>query len=350
MNKLHLLLLLAVTFTLSSCKEEKDDVVPGEPGLGKGFFVVNEGNFTVGNSSLSFYNYDSAKMTNNLFYQVNNVPLGDVATSMSFFRNMAFIVVNNSGIVYVVNGNTASFISSITGLRSPRHIHVVNAERAYISDIQDDRLAVFNPLTLQFIDYIELGKTSEHMLSYHNKLFVGNWSDFYQEAPNNTIQVVDVLTDQLVDSIVVTKEPNSMVFDKDNKLWVLCSGGFMGEEVPALYRINPQDHVIEQIYHFDDETSSPQQLAINGSGDTLYFLNNGVYQMTITATSLPASPLIGMGHRNFYSLAIEPSRSHVMVTDAVNYIQDGYVFRYKPDGTLIDSIGAGIIPGQIRFN
>ena len=99
--------------SITSCKKSQDDNGPKQTTLGKGFFVINEGNFTVGNASLSFYNYDSAKMTNNLFYKVNGVPLGDVATSMSFHRNLAFIVVNNSGLIYIIDRNTANFISII---------------------------------------------------------------------------------------------------------------------------------------------------------------------------------------------------------------------------------------------
>lgn len=332
------------------CKGDDLVPVPAPETLGQGFFVVNEGNFTVGNSSLSFYSYDSARMFNHVFYEKNRAPLGDVAVSMDLFRNKAFIVVNNSGLVYVVNKNNVEFITKITGLQSPRHIHIVNAEKAYISDLQSDSLVIFNPLTLGYIGAIGLGKSSEAMLSVNEKLFVANWSDYYQTAPNNTIMVVDWLSDQLVDSIMVAKEPNSMVLDKDNKLWVMCSGGFMNDESPALFRIDPLTHEIQRTFYFEDITSSPQQLCINAGGDTLYFLNNGVYRFPINTQALPETPFIEMGQRNFYSMAVDPRLSHVLVTDAVNYMQDGYVFRYRSNGMLIDSIRAGIIPGQIRFN
>lgn len=329
-----------------------DDIVPANPPeiLGQGFFVVNEGNFTVGNSSLSFYSYDSARMFNNVFFEKNGAPLGDVAVSIDFFRNTAFVVVNNSGFIYLINKNSLEFIAKITGLQSPRQIHIVDAEKAFISDLQSDSLIIFNPITLDYIGAIGLGKSSEAMLSVNEKLFVANWSSYYQSSPNNTIMVVDWLSNQLADSIVVAKEPNSMVLDKDNKLWVLCSGGFMNEELPALFRINPINLDIMQTYYFEDITTSPHQLCINGGGDTLYYLNNGVFRFHIDGKALPETPFIEMGERNFYSLAVEPHLSHILVTDAINFLQDGYVFRFRPNGMLIDSIRAGIIPGQIRFN
>jgi DNA-binding beta-propeller fold protein YncE len=348
--------LIAIAFSIVSvmifvgCKG--DDIMPAPPPetLGQGFFVVNEGNFTVGNSSVSFYSYDSARMFNNMFYAANGAPLGDVASSMSFFRNSAFIVVNNSGLIYVVDKNSMAYMTKITGLQSPRQIHFINAEKAYISDLQSDSLIFFNPQSLDYMGAIGLGKSSEAMLSVNEKLFVANWSNYYQTAPNNTIMVIDWLSDQLVDSIVVAKEPNSMVIDKDNKLWVLCSGGYMNEETPALFCIDPITLEKLQVLYFEDITSSPQQLCINAGGDTLYFLSNGIYRLPIDNPELPQAPFIEMGLRNFYSLAVDPLLSHVLVTDAVNYLQDGYVFRYRPNGMLIDSIRAGIIPGQIRFN
>lgn len=352
LNYKPILLAFFFTFFLLFAGCKRDDVVP-DPApetLGQGFFVVNEGNFTVGNSSLSFYSYDSARMFNHVFYEKNAAPLGDVAVSMNFFRNTAFVVVNNSGLIYVIDKNSMEFIAKITGLQSPRQIHIVDAEKAFISDLQSDSLIIFNPLNLDYIGAVGLGKSSEAMLSVNEKLFVANWSSYYQTTPNNTIMVVDWLSNQLVDSIVVTKEPNSMVLDKDNMLWVLCSGGFMNDELPALFHINPLSLEVLQTFYFDDISSSPQQLCINAGGDTLYYLNNGVYRFQVDGESLPETPFIDMGERNFYSLAVEPRLSHILVTDAINYMQDGYVFRYRPNGMLIDSIRAGIIPGQIRFN
>lgn len=335
---------------LSACKSDKDDPSPRPETLGKGFFVVNEGNFTVGNASLSFYSYDSVKMFNNLFYRKNNVPLGDVALGMAFFRNMAFIVVNNSGLIQIIDKNTGEYITKVSGLLSPRQIHIVNAEKAYLSDLQNPNLIAFNPNSLEFIGEIPIGKSSEAMVSVNNKLFVANWSDFYLPSPNNTLTIIDWLTDEVVDQLVVGKEPNSMVIDKEQNLWVLCSGGFMNEEKPALYRINPVTHEFLSVFEFPEITHSPQQLTINAAGDTLYFLNNGVNRMKINDLELPEEPFIPQGHRLFYALAVEPQNGQLFVTDAVNYIQNGFVFRFMPNGTLIDSIQAGIIPGQIRFN
>ena len=48
----------------------------------KGLFITNEGNFQYGNATLSFYNPDTRKVENEIFYRANGMKLGDVAQSM----------------------------------------------------------------------------------------------------------------------------------------------------------------------------------------------------------------------------------------------------------------------------
>ncbi len=328
-------------------KEPPDPLPPGQ--LGKGFYVLNQGNFTSGNSSLSFYSEDAAKMINNIFYKLNNAPLGDVAQSITFWNDDAYIVVNNSAYIYVIDAKTGYFKKKIAELQSPRFIQVIDAEKAYISDFQLKGLMVFNPMSMQPLGVIETGKTTEAMAIVDYEVFVTNWSSYNQTGSNNTVQVIDANLDQLVDSIVVAKEPNSLVVDKNNKLWVLCSGGFMNEEIPALFKIDPASRSIEKRFNFPDLETSPEQLRINTMGDELYFLNGDVYSMHIEEDQLPVEPSIYASGRNFFALALHPEDQTIIVTDAGNYVQNGWMFRFASDGMLIDSVQAGIIPGFIGF-
>jgi len=335
-----------------SCTKNKDidDPIINNLNLGKGFFVLNQGNFTSGNASMSFFRKDSSKMLNNLFYQRNGVPLGDVAQSMTFWKNYAFVVVNNSSTIWAINANNAVIVGKLSSLHSPRYVCVIDAEKTYVSDFQIPGITVFQTSTLQLLGTIPTGKTTERLLLHENKVFAANWSQYNQTTPNNTVQVIDAGLDQLVDSIVVAKEPNSMVIDKNGKLWILCSGGYLNEELPALFRINPTSLEIEKRINFPDISTSPENLCLNNSADTLFFLNNGIYRMPIDDNTIPDSPFIGSDGKNFYSLAIDPSSSEIVATDAGNYLQKGYVFRFRPDGTIIDSLATGIIPGFIGFN
>ena len=86
---------------------------------------------------------------------------------------------------------------------------------------------------------------------------------------------------RLLDGFVNRKKlpPPLVIRDKDNNLWVLCTGG-ISEELPVLYKINPLTLAVDDSFVFDDITHSPTHLAVNSAGDILYFLNMLIARFT----------------------------------------------------------------------
>ena len=70
-----------------------------------------------------------------------------------------------------------------------------------------------------------------------------------------------------------------------------------------------------------------------------------VYKMSITATTSPASAFIQQGSRAFYGLCVDPDDETIYVSDAIDYMQNGNILRYKADGTYVSTFKAGISPG-----
>ncbi len=367
-KKLKYLFLLLIPLLLAGCMNDNSLydfhklVVNKE---GRAVFIINEGNFMYGNASLSYYNPQDGEVLNDIFYNTNALPLGDVATSMSIMDSLGYVVVNNSGKIYIININTFKYVGKITGLTSPRNIYFINRHKAYVTDLYAKAITIVDPATRQITGSISIDNhnpkfyqhSSEQMVFFGKYAFVNSWSY------DNKILIINTLTDKLVDSITVVKQPNSMVLDKNNKLWVLSDGGFKGsaygQDTAALTRIDPVSRKVEALFRFPDPGASPSGLCLNAAGDTLFFLYNswtggvvpdaGVYAMNVDASVLPDMPLIPQGNHLFYALGVDPGSGHIYVSDARDFLSRGEVYVFSGQAALLDSLRVGIIPGSFCF-
>ena len=353
------ILLLGIILTFVSCGGDNNE--SEDKNIAKGLFVLNEGTFTYANSSLTFYDPETDTVENNLFYRVNLAPLGDVANSMAIDENGMYIVVNNSKYIYKIDEKTMKYESKLDGVTSPRHIMLIDENKAYLSDQESTGLWIFNPSTMQKTGFVELGNTTEMMVRVGKEVVVTNWSNYYQPGTSNsTIQFVNIETNQLVDEMNVTAEPHSIVLDKNNNIWVLCSGGYMPPCEPALFCINPMTREVVKRFDFA-EGDYPSSMAIDKAGDNLYILNGGfgtldLYKMSVDDETLPVTPFINRQQTTdgspkvFTKVAVSPENGDIYLTDVKDYMQNGDVLRYDNNGNFISEFEVGIIPGAMMFN
>lgn len=352
LRKNHLIFLVVVLAV--ACNNDpltiRGPAFHGKPGV----YIANEGNITFGNASLSFYDPESGKASNNIFLVANGIPLGDVANSLSFYGNKGYVVVNNSAKIVGFDPEDAALRGTIGGFESPRRMLVLNDVKAYVSDLYARRIFIVNPKDTTITGSIDISvpgtgfaqHNAEQMLLAGDRVFAACWSY------DNTILVIDQVADRVTDSVKVTKQPNSMVTDRQGRLWVLSDGGYAGsaygQDTAALTCIDPASLRVTRKLVFPSPDASPIDLAVNGTGDTLYYLDRDLYSLPVDSKSLPGRPYIAAGGRQFYSLGIDPATSEIYLGDAIDYQQNGLVYRYN--GTApVDSFRAGINPGAFYF-
>ena len=148
----------------------------------RGLFIVNEGMFQYGNATLSYYDPETKTVENEVFHRANAFKLGDVAQSMTLHNGVGWIAVNNSHVVFAVDPDTFREVGRITNLTSPRYIHFVSDEKAYVTQIWDNRIFIVNPKRYEITGYIECpdmtaeSGSTEQMVQYGKYVFVNCWS------------------------------------------------------------------------------------------------------------------------------------------------------------------------------
>lgn len=361
-RKVHLtmffsLMIIVFATLLSGCMN--DDVLPVTPVDlfgSRGVFIINEGNYLYGNSSLSYYDIESGEVVNDIFSLANGVPLGDVAYTMALHNGKGYIVVNNSGCIHVVDANTLLHEATIENLPSPRHMLFIDNELALVSDLYARAISIVNTSTYQVEGIIKTGDSSmpyyrhssEYLVRVGNRVYTNSWSY------DNQVLVVDLEQMQVVDSIRVGVQPLAMVKDMNTNLWVINDGGFagspMGTEVPSLMMINTVTNTVEKQFNFSSTTDAVGQMATNAAGDSLFYICNHLYVMSIYDTELPAEPHIARNGRTFRALGVEKQTGDIYISDATDFMSEGKVYRFTPKGLPIDTVGVGIIPGNFCFN
>ena len=324
--------------------EEEFDISTSERGL----FICNEGNFQYGNATLSYYDPTTKTVENEIFYRANAMKLGDVAQSMIIHNGIGWVVVNNSHVVFAIDPTTFKEVGRITGLTSPRYIHFVSDDKAYITQIWDNRIFIINPKRYEVTGYIEVPDmtseqgSTEQMVQLGKYLYVNCWS--YQ----NRLLKIDTETDSIVAELEVGIQPTSLALDCNGKLWTVTDGGYEGSpygyEAPSLYRIDPESFTIEKQFSFR-KGDAPSEVQINGRGDTLYWINDDIWSMSVDADRVPVRPFLDSRGTIYYGLTVDPKSDEVYIADAVDYTQQGKIYRYSASGELLDEFYVGIIPG-----
>lgn len=315
---------------------------------GEGLFITNEGNFQYGNATLSYYDPATKTIENEVFFRANAMKLGDVAQSMVIRDSIGWIVVNNSHVIFAINIKTFKEVGRITNLTSPRYIYFLSDEKAYVTQLWDNRIFIVNPKRYEITGYIdcpdmtmETGST-EQMVKFGKYIYVNCWS--YQ----NRILKIDTETDKVVDELVVGIQPTSLVMDCNNKIWTITDGGYegspYGHEAPALYRIDPVTFTVEKEFRFKFG-DWPSEVQLNGTADKIYWINNDIWEMDVNAERLPLRPFLPYKNTLYYGLTINPKNGDVYVADAIDYVQKGMVYRYSKECELLDQFYVGIIPG-----
>ncbi|MCH8553549.1 MAG: hypothetical protein LAT76_00190 [Schleiferiaceae bacterium] len=343
-NKIKLFVAVFSVIAFTQCRSDRPEAVKPvdlEAQTNR-VIVANEGNFMFGNASISVYDKDSKSVVLNAFQQANNSVLGDVLQSITKTDNTLYLVLNNSNAVVAVDAKTLEETARVTNLTSPRYMVVNDNNIGYISDLYANGVHVVDLLTHEKVHFIAVPAWTEQLAIVNNKLFVSTMN-------TDQLYMIDCETNQLQDSVSVGYGTNSLVIDSKERLWLLSAGDATLGISAALHCVDAAQFEVKKEWLFSMGGGYRSQLQMNATKDTLYYLNDGVYQMAATTTvPLPLQPYISKIWSNAYSMGFDPYTGEIYVGDALDFVQRGTIYRFKRD-QLVDDFKAGNIPGGFYF-
>ena len=121
-----------------------------------GVYITNQGNFSDGNASITWYDLSTrqAKQVLSNF--------GTIAQSITLHGNYGYIASNTSNNVDILDLSTNMRVGQIRGVASPRYISVVDQGKAYVSEQLDPgKVKVLDLQSLTVSDSVDVGSRPE---------------------------------------------------------------------------------------------------------------------------------------------------------------------------------------------
>jgi YVTN family beta-propeller protein len=314
--------------------------------------VINEGNFSDHNGSLTSYNPQTKSAEQQAFEKANDRPLAGYIQSSTIIGDSLYIVSNSSDKIEVVDLHTLTSIGTIKYSGTPAYITPAGDGTAYVTNLYDGSVSILNLKTRkQTAKTISVGSAPYFAYKADGKVFVSN--NGYGD--NNTISVIDVASGAVEKTLTVGAGPQQIVEDPSGRLWVVCQGK---EAYDADGNRDPKNDLPGGIYIIDPKrelvTDSiqtggrPKQITLDAKDSRAYliFAAGDVEAININTLQVINPAFID---RSFNAIGYSPKERILYLGESKGLTQPGQVIRYNLQGMPVDSFATGISPIGFQF-
>ncbi len=344
--------------SLNACREKEPEPEVYELGV----MVLNSGNFTTNDGSVSFFKREKTEAILDLYRKENGRSFDGGVQGYAEAGEHSLILVDNfkAGLdqVQIVNLGTWESEAALGApdVENPRAVVGISPTKAYVSCYgstgvganyfaNPGYVAVIDLSTLKVVRKIPAPRGAGRMVKLGDEVYLGN------DNGTDELLVIDSNTDTVKRILKVGAGPEPISPDANGKLWVKT--GF------SVVRLNTKTDQIEAKMRVgSDSRRTPSNFAIAPNGNGFYYVYSyydavsGVpkgetHYFSIDATSIPGDkPVI---NRAFTGLGVDPLQGLIYGGVTPSYAQAGYVVRYRPSGEKLDSIKVGIAPSGFFF-
>jgi len=343
MIRWHLLVLCA----LVGCTATPDPITPGDQTAPTGgVYILNEGVWGQSNASLSLYDPQSQIVQQNLFSAANGRPLGDVGNFILSRGPVAYIVVNGSDRIEIIDAQTHRSRGTITlapGV-SPRQLAVVNDSVGLVTNLYDASVSVLDFRTFTEQARIPVGPHPEGIALASGTAFVANSG----LGTGHSVSMIDLATLSAIGSLEVGENPADVLTIDGSLVFVLCAGSYgefsdPDDDTPAtLITIDPaQRRVVDSLHigghAFRMASDGASRIYVSGSAAVLRIDsgNPGIIETFVAGA--------------YYGLGVDSATGDVYLADARTFVIPGEVRVFSSSGIEKGRFDAGLVPGRFAF-
>lgn len=322
-----------------SCTSDYEEVIP-EITYQNGFFITNEGNFGKPNADVTFLTKDLSLMQNEIYKAKNNKEnLGDVLQTMVLNGDKAYLLLNNSNKIQIVDRVTFKKAGEITAqLNNPRYMAIANGN-IYVSNDKyggEKFVNVYKLSDNSFVKKIDFASTStvERVVEAGGNIFVQNASYSF----GNTITKINTTNNTIEGTpIAMPNGDINKTVTYNNNVYVIAQG----TADSYIYQINPAGSIVKTTTLTGIANGTNLQI----DGGRFYFTSsNKVYSMDMNAIATPTTPIITAvdGGPNFTLYGFSVIDGRIFTSDVKGFTQASEISVYTSAGTFITKFTAGM--------
>lgn len=309
----------------------------------KQVLVLNEGNFFSANGTIDIFDIIDGTSETSAYQATATVQ------QAVHYQDFIYLVTNAPDRLDVLNTDLELEQSVDQGLDNPVDFAAIG-NRGFVSnwgdintaftDDPDSFIAIVDLENNTVIDSVMLTARPQGLLAYDNKLYIAN-------EGGTTVSVLDPDNLSLTE-VTVPAGPSDLVVDGEGMLWVLCTSG-------NLVEIDPDDLSLGAEISGLTTGGFNEKLAIDGTGNTIYFLggtNNSFTGLTtVYSVNLNTQQVVAFIENGFalYGIGVNPESNEVYLGDSNAFQSTGTGFRYDAEGNKLDEFPTGIGPRGFLF-
>lgn len=345
-----------ILLLLVACKEKQENPALQPLRYKHGAYILCEGNYGWGEGSV--YYVDTSNHTTvavDAYQAANGFRAGNVVQSLVLSGDSAYLVVNNSNKLELLDAHTLKRINANTTLTSPRYCLPFGAS-VLATDLYEGRMHILDRATLAPRISIPARGWTESLLQQADNIYIANRRPTASASGtiNEQILVFSTATLAVTDSIKLNGQgAQELLALPDGRLITALEKDFTLGAAPGFAYVNPVD---KSVSHVPALPGKPQQPTRLQQDDGRLFWLQGDALCWMSQDGGTVQHALPFGSRsNLTSLKIVSTRSsktRLWLADARDYTSAGILRELELDRTsgnftTLHETRVGIIPGQI---